>query len=54
LYSYTKRLKKERGRLRAAINNWPTSKRILITRYYKEFSKFINSISFEEINYEGN
>jgi len=28
------RLKKERGRLRAAIKNWPTSKRILITRYY--------------------
>jgi len=23
-------LKKERGRLRAAVNNWPTSKRILI------------------------
>jgi hypothetical protein len=47
------RLKKERDRLRAAVtktNAWPTSKRDLIKRHYKEFSKFINSISFEELN----
>jgi hypothetical protein len=51
------RLKEERDRLRAAVNkadDWPTSKRNLITRHYKEFSKFINSISFEELNAEGN
>jgi hypothetical protein len=51
------RLKKERDRLRAAVNktdDWPTRKRNLITRHYKEFSKFINSISFEELNAEGN
>jgi hypothetical protein len=46
-----------RDRLRAAVNKtdaWPTSKRNLIKRHYKEFSKFINSISFEELNAEGN
>jgi ribonuclease HI len=51
------RLKEERDRLRAAVNktdDWPTSKRNLIKRHYKEFSKFINSISFEELNAEGN
>jgi len=36
------------------VKKWPTSKRLLITRYYKEFSKFINSIPFEEINAERN
>jgi len=30
------------------------SKRNLLQRHYKEFSKFINSISFEELNAEGN
>jgi hypothetical protein len=51
------RLKEERDRLRAAVNktdDWPTCKRNLITRPYKEFSKFINSISFEELNAEEN
>jgi hypothetical protein len=51
------RLKEERDRLRAAVNKtdaWPTSKRILIKGHYKEFSKLINSISFEELNAEGN
>jgi hypothetical protein len=51
------RLKKERDRLRAAANitnDGPTSKQNLIKRYYKEFSKFINSISFEELNAEEN
>jgi hypothetical protein len=51
------RLKEERDRLRAEViktNEWPTSKRNLIKRHYKEFSKFINSISFEELNAEGN
>jgi len=49
------RLKEERDRLRAAVNkteDWPTSKRNLLQRHYKEFSKFINSISFEELNAE--
>jgi hypothetical protein len=47
------RLKKERDRLRAAVtktNVWPTSKRDLIKGHYREFSKFINSLSFEELN----
>jgi hypothetical protein len=51
------RLKAERDRLRAAVNktnDWPTGKRNLIKGHYKEFSKFINSISFEELNGEGN
>jgi hypothetical protein len=51
------RLKKDRDRLREAIiktNKWPTSKRNLIKRHYKVFSNFINSISFEELNEEGN
>jgi hypothetical protein len=51
------RLKDERDRLRAAVNktnDWPTSKRRLIKGHYKELSKFINSISFEELNPEGN
>jgi hypothetical protein len=51
------RLKEERDRLRVAVNktnDWPTGKRNLIKRHYKEFSKSINSISFEELNAEGN
>jgi hypothetical protein len=51
------RLKKERDRLRREIiktDKWPTSKRNLIKRHYKIFSSFINSISFEELNEEGN
>jgi len=51
------RLKEERDRLRAAVNkteDWPTSKRNLLQRHYKEFSKFINYISFEELNAEWN
>jgi hypothetical protein len=51
------RLKEERDRLRAAVNktdDWPTSKRNLITRHYKDFPIYINSISFEELNAEGN
>jgi hypothetical protein len=42
------RLKEERDRLRAAVNrmnDWPTSKRNLIKRHYKEFPQFISSIS---------
>jgi hypothetical protein len=45
------RLTKERDKLKAAItktNTWPTNKGNLIKRHYSEFSKFINSISFEE------
>jgi len=51
------RLKEERDRLRAAVNktdDWPTSKQNLIKRHYKEISKFINSISLEELNAEEN
>jgi hypothetical protein len=51
------RLEEERDRMRAAVNkteDWPTSKRNLLQRHYKEFSKFINTISFEELNAEGN
>jgi hypothetical protein len=51
------RLKEERDKLRAAVNkkeNWPIGKETLIQRYYKEFLKFIKSISFEELNAEGN
>ena len=51
------KLKEERDRLRAAVNkteDWPTSKRNLLQRHYKEFTKFINSISFEELNAGGN
>jgi hypothetical protein len=43
--------------MRAAVNkteDWPTSKRNLLQIHYKEFSKFVNSISFEELNAEGN
>jgi hypothetical protein len=48
------RIKKERDRLRMAVmtkkNEWSTSKRNLIISHYNEFSKFINSISFDELN----
>ena len=50
-------MKEERDRLRAAVNkteDWPTSKGNLLKRHYKEFLKFIKSISFEELNAEGN
>ena len=51
------RLKEERDILRTAVNrteDWPVSKRNLLKRHYKEFLKFIKSISFEELNAEGN
>ena len=51
------RLKEERDKLREAVNkteDWPTSKGNLLKRHYKEFLKFIKSISFEELNAEGN
>jgi hypothetical protein len=38
------RLKEERDRLKAAVNRteeWPTSKRNLLKRHYKEFSKIL-------------
>jgi len=47
------RLTKERDKLKAAItktNTWPTNKGNLIKRHYSVFSKFINSISLEELN----
>jgi len=46
--------KTEKCRLKAAVNNWPTSKRTLITRYYNGFPKYINLITFEVINAEKN
>ena len=51
------RLTEERHKLRAAVkktNEWQTSKLNLIKRHYNEFTKFINSISFEELNAECN
>jgi hypothetical protein len=48
-------VKEERERLKAVVTKtsvWPTSKRTLIKRHYKDFSKFINSISLEELNAE--
>jgi hypothetical protein len=47
------RLTKERDKPKAAItktNTWPTNKGNLIKRHYSVFSKFINSVSFEELN----
>jgi len=47
------RLTEERDKLRAAVTKtdaWPTGKWKLIKRHYNEFSKFINSVSFEELN----
>jgi len=41
--------------LRAVVkktNEWSTSKLNLLKRHYNEFTKFINSISFEELNAE--
>ena len=49
------RLTEERDELRAAVNKTnerSTSKLNLIKRHYNEFTKFINSISFEESNAE--
>jgi hypothetical protein len=47
------RLKKERNKLRAAVNKtekWPINKENLLKRHYKEFLKFVNSISLEDLN----
>jgi hypothetical protein len=47
------RPKEERDKLRAAVNkteNWPISKGNLLKRHYKEFLKFVKSISFEDLN----
>jgi len=45
------RLTEEMDKLRAAVTKtdaWPTGKWKLIKRHYNEFSKFINSKSFED------
>ena len=47
-------MEEREGQTEGSGKNWPTSKRILITTFYKEISKHINSISFEEINAERN
>jgi hypothetical protein len=47
------RLKEERNKLRASVNKtekWPISKEKLLKRHYKEFLKFVNSISLEDLN----
>jgi len=33
-------------------NRWPTNNKDLIGKHYKDFTKFINEIPFEEINAE--
>ena len=33
-------------------NRWPTNKKDLIGKHYKDFTKFINEIPFKEINAE--
>jgi hypothetical protein len=46
------RLKKERNKLRVAVKKtekWPISKENLLKRHYKEFLKFVNSISLEDL-----
>jgi hypothetical protein len=46
-------LNKERDGLISAvsrIDNWPTYKHILISKHYKAFTRFINQISFEQLN----
>jgi len=48
-------LTKERNRLKSSIsqtNRWPTNKKALKGKHYKDFTKFINEIPFEEINAE--
>jgi hypothetical protein len=51
------RLNDERDKPRTAVKkkeNWPINKTSLIKRYHREFSKFINSISFDKLNSEVN
>jgi hypothetical protein len=46
-------LKTKRDRLRSRISkseSWPTSKHILITKYYKAFIRFTNEISFDNLH----
>jgi hypothetical protein len=46
-------MKEKRNKLRAAVKKtekWPISKENLLKRHYKEFLKFVNSISFEDLN----
>jgi len=48
-------LTKERNRMKSSIsqtNRWPTNKKDLIGKHYKDFTKFINEIPFKEINAE--
>jgi len=48
-------LTKERNRMKSSIsqaNRWPANKKDLIGKHYKDFTKFINEIPFEEINAE--
>jgi len=50
-----KRVTKERDRLKRTVtgtNRWPITKRDLIRRHYKEFTKFINDIKFDKLNVE--
>ena len=47
-------LKTQRGTLRSIVpksEGWPTSKHILISKYYKAFTRFTNQISFDNLHY---
>jgi hypothetical protein len=48
-------LTKERDRLKSTViqtNKWPTNKKNLIKRHYKDYTKFVNEIAFDELNEE--
>jgi hypothetical protein len=45
----------ERARLKSMVvqtNKWPTTKQDLMERHYKEFTRFIKEIYFDELNAE--
>ena len=47
-------LKTQRDTLRSTISKlegWPTSKQTLLTKYYKEFIRFTNQISFDTLHW---
>jgi len=46
-------LKTQRDTLRSIVpksEGWPTSKHILISKYYKAFTRFTNQISFDNLH----
>jgi hypothetical protein len=49
------KLTKEREKLKTSAlqkGSWPTNKKDLIRRHYRDFAKFINDIPFEKLNAE--